>query len=55
MKELDYVAGDVLSQALYYGLEVEVVLDAMQMVKEDPSMDSTRALVLAAMDWDVYI
>jgi hypothetical protein len=49
------VASEVLAQAIYVGLEAEVVLDAMALVKEDPTMDSTRALVLAAADWDVLI
>lgn len=46
---------EVLAQAIYVGLEAEVVLDAMALVKEDPTMDSTRALVLAAADWDVLV
>lgn len=49
------LAGEILSQAMYYGLEVEVVLDAMAMIKADPSLDSTRALVMAANDWDINI
>ena len=49
------LAGEILTQAMYYGLEVEVVLDAMALVKEDPSLDSTRALAMAANDWDVNI
>ena len=49
------LAGEILTQVMYHGLEVEVVLDAMALVKEDPTMDSTRALVLAAADWDVLI
>jgi hypothetical protein len=56
MNELEgNLASEILSQVMYYGLQVEVVLDAMAMVKEDPTMDSTRALVLAAADWDVLI
>ena len=46
---------EVLAQAMYVGLEAEVVLDALALIKEDPTMDSTRALVLAAADWDVLI
>jgi len=49
------VVSEVLAQAMYVGLEAEVVLDALALVKEDPTMDSTRALVLAASDWDVLI
>lgn len=45
------LASEILTQVMYHGLEVEVVLDAMALVKEDPTMDSTRALVLAAADW----
>ena len=44
------LASEILTQVMYHGLEVEVVLDAMALVKEDPTMDSTRALVLAAAD-----
>ena len=49
------IVSDVLAQALYVGLEAEVVLDALALIKEDPTMDSTRALVLAAADWDVLL
>lgn len=49
------VVSEVLAQAMYHGLEVEVVLDAMALVKEDPTLDSTRAMVLAASDWDVLV
>ena len=49
------LAGEILSQAMYHGLEVEVVLDAMAMIKADPTLDSTRALAMAANDWDVTI
>ena len=56
MNELEgNLASEILSQVMYHGLQVEVVLDAMAMVKEDPTMDSTRALVLAAADWDVLL
>ena len=49
------VVSEVLAQAMYVGLEAEVVLDALALIKEDPTMDSTRALVLAAADWDVLL
>ena len=49
------LAGEILSQAMYHGLEVEVVLDAMAMIKEDPTLDSTRALSMAAYEWDVLV
>ena len=49
------LAGEILTQAMYHGVEVEVVLDAMAMVKADSSLDSTRALAMAANDWDVGI
>ena len=49
------LAGEILTQAMYHGLEVEVVLEAMQMIKEDPSLDSTRALSMAAYEWDVLV
>ena len=49
------LAGEILTQAMYHGVEKEVVLDAMAMVKEDPSLDSTRALAMAANNWDVNI
>ena len=49
------LAGEILSQAMYHGLEVEVVLEAMQMVKEDPTLDSTQALSMAAYEWDVLV
>jgi len=56
MNELEgNLASEILSQVMYHGLQVEVVLDAMALVKEDPTMDSTRALVLAAADWDVLL
>ena len=43
------LAGEILSQAMYHGLE------AMAMIKEDPSLDSTRALSMAAYEWDVLV
>lgn len=46
---------EVLAQAMYVGLEAEVVLDALALIKEDPTMDSTRALVSAAANWDILI
>jgi len=49
------LAGEILTQAMYHGVEKEVVLDAMAMVKADPSLDSTRALAMAANDWDVNV
>ena len=49
------LAGEILSQAMYHGLEVEVVLEAMQMIKDDPSLDSTQALSMAAYEWDVLV
>lgn len=52
---VEKLAGDILTQAMYHGLEVEVVLEAMAMVKEDPTLDSTRALAMAAHEWDVLI
>ena len=56
MNELEgKLAGEILTQAMYHGLEVEVVLDAMQMIKEDPTLDSTRALSMAAYEWDVLV
>ena len=56
MNELEgKLAGDILSQAMYHGLEVEIVLEAMAMIKEDPTLDSTRALSMAAYEWDVLV
>jgi len=56
MSEVDMgLAGEILTQAMYHGLEVEVVLEAMAMIKEDPSLDSTRALSMAAYEWDVLV
>lgn len=56
MREVDMsLAGEILTQAMYHGLEVEVVLEAMAMIKEDPSLDSTRALSIAAYEWDVLV
>ena len=56
MNELEgKLAGDILSQAMYHGLEVEVVLEAMALIKEDPTLDSTRALSMAAYEWDVLV
>ena len=54
-EEQGKLAGEILTQAMYHGLEVEVVLEAMQMVKDDPTLDSTRALAMAAYEWDVLV
>jgi len=53
-EQLNYVS-ELLAQAMYRGLESEVVLDALELVKENPDMDPILALQLAAADWDVYI
>ena len=53
-QQLSYVS-NILAQAMYYGLESEVVLDALELVKENPDMDPINALELAAKDWDVYV
>ena len=49
------VASEILTQVMYHGLEVEVVLVALALLKEDRTMVSTRALALAAADWDVLV
>jgi ribosomal protein S7 len=53
-EQLNYVS-ELLAQVMYHGLESEVVLDALELVKENPDMDPILALQLAAADWDVYI
>ena len=53
-EQLSYVS-NILAQAMYYGLESEVVLDAFELVKENPNMNPILALQLAAADWDVYV
>ena len=52
-EQLNYVS-EILAQAMYYGLEAEIVLDALEIVKQNPDADPVRALELAAADWDVY-
>ena len=51
---LNYVS-EILAQAMYYGLEAEIVLDALEIVKQNPDADPIRALFAAAADWDVYV
>jgi len=53
-EQLSYVS-ELLAQAMYHGLESEMVLDALELVKENPDMDPILALQLAAADWDVYV
>ena len=53
-EQLSYVS-NILAQAMYYGLEAEIVLDALEIVKQNPDADPIRALELAAADWDVYV
>ena len=53
-RKLNYVS-NILAQAMYYGLESEVVLDALELIKENPDIDPIYALELAAKDWDVYV
>lgn len=48
-------AGEILTQARYHQVGAEVVIDAMAMIKEDPTMDSVHALAKAANNWDVNI
>jgi hypothetical protein len=53
-EELSYVS-EILAQAMYHGLEAEIVIDALELVKENPTMNPILALQLAAADWDVYV
>ena len=53
-EQLSYVS-ELLAQAMYHGLESEVVLDALELVKENPDMDPILALQLAAGEWDVIV
>ena len=53
-EQLNYVS-EILAQAMYYGLEAEIVLDALELIKEKPNTDPILALQLAAADWDVYV
>ena len=53
-EQLNYVS-EILAQAMYYGLEAEIVLDALELIKEKPDIDPVLALQLAAADWDVYV
>ena len=48
-------ASQVLDEAIAYGMEVEVVVAAMEMLKEDPTMEISHALVLGAADWNIII
>jgi len=53
-EQLNYVS-EILAQAMYYGLEAEIVLDALEIVKQNPDADPINALYAAAADWDVYV
>ena len=53
-EQLNYVS-ELLAQVMYHGLESEVVLDALELVKENPDMDPILALQLAAGEWDVIV
>ena len=53
-EQLNYVS-ELLAQAMYHGLEAEIVLDALEIIKQNPDADPIRALELAAADWDVYV
>lgn len=53
-EQLNYVS-ELLAQAMYHGLEAEIVLDALELIKENPNTDPVLALQLAAADWDVYV
>ena len=53
-EQLNYVS-ELLAQAMYHGLEAEIVLDALELIKEKPDIDPVLALQLAAADWDVYV
>ena len=53
-EQLNYVS-ELLAQAMYHGLESEVVLDALELVKDNPDMDPILALQLAAGEWDVIV
>lgn len=43
--------GDVLDQAIEYGLEVEVIYWALKYMKEDPSISPAEAMTLGVLEW----
>ena len=53
-EQLNYVS-ELLAQAMYHGLEAEIVLDALELIKENPNTDPILVLQLAAADWDVVV
>ena len=42
-----------MNEAANHGLQVEVMASAMKMLKDNPEMEISRALVHALNDWDV--
>ena len=51
--EIIDLVGDALAEARPYGLEIEVMASAMQMLKKNPEMEISVALQNALTDWDI--
>jgi hypothetical protein len=43
----------VMEKAEEWGLRSEVRAEAMALIKEDPTLDTGSAYIMAARDWDV--
>jgi len=47
------LVGQTIHGARLYGLEIEVMASAMQMLKKNPEMEISVALQNALIDWDI--
>jgi hypothetical protein len=53
LAEIIDLVGQTLHEANPYGLEIEVMATAIQMLKRNPEMDISVALQNAMTDWDI--
>jgi len=51
--EIIDLVGQAMSEAHPYGLEIEVISTALQMLQKNPGMDISVALQNALIDWDI--
>jgi len=54
LTEIIDLVGDVMHETAEYGLQIEVMASAMQMLRDNPGMDISIALQHGLNEWDVF-
>jgi hypothetical protein len=52
-QSMQLIKGD-LSAAISYGLELEVITEALLAMKENPNLSPEEAFAAGCQEWDVY-